>query len=57
VPGTLDRLSEFALLGRTDGGDAAGDNLATFGDESLKQADILVIDLWRKNGRAMSIAP
>ena len=47
VPGTLDRLSEFALLGRTDGGDAAGNDLATFRDETLKQADILIVDLWR----------
>lgn len=44
---TLDRLGEFALLGRADGSDAAGDDLATFRDETLKQTDVLIIDLRR----------
>jgi hypothetical protein len=47
VARTLDRLSEFALLGRADGGDAAWHDLATFRDKALKQANILIIDLRR----------
>ena len=50
VPRTLDRLSEFALLGRTDGGNAAWNDLAALRDETLKQADIFIIDLGRVFG-------
>src|SRR5690349_7617090 len=45
LPAALDRLGELALLLGADGGDAAGNDLATLGDESLEQADVLIIDL------------
>jgi hypothetical protein len=47
VARTLDRLREFTLFGRADGGDAAGYDLATFRDETLKQTNVLIIDLRR----------
>jgi hypothetical protein len=47
---TLDRLSEFALLLGGNGGDAAWDDLTTFRDKALKQADILIINFRRVFG-------
>ena len=41
----LDGLGQFTLLLGANGGDAAGDNLATLGHEALQQAHVLVVDL------------
>ncbi|KAG5729474.1 hypothetical protein E4T56_gene20938, partial [Termitomyces sp. T112] len=45
MTGALDRLTQFTLLLGGNGGDAAGNDLATFGHEALKQADVLIVDL------------
>src|SRR5215468_4645480 len=41
----LDRLDEFALLLRSDAGQAARHDLAVFGDERLQQFHVLVINV------------
>src|SRR5215471_13287499 len=45
VARALDRLDEFALLLRSDAGQAARHDLAVFGDERLQQFHVLVIDV------------
>src|SRR5207302_8874519 len=47
VAGALDGARELTLLPGGDCGDTARDDLAPFRNEPLKQADVLVIDLWR----------
>src|SRR6187551_629843 len=59
MTGTLDRLGEFALLLGGNRGDAAGHDLATLGDEALKQADVLIVDpgrVLRGEGAALAAA-
>src|SRR5215813_11972963 len=41
----LDRLDEFALLLRSDAGQAARHDLAVFGDERLQQFNVFVINV------------
>src|SRR5215510_14628928 len=45
VARALDRLDEFALLLRSDAGQAARHDLAVFGDERLQQFHVLVINV------------
>ena len=47
----LDRLGEFALLGRRDRGDARGHDLAALGDVARQQARVLIVDLRRVRRR------
>src|SRR6478609_9658825 len=47
VPGALDCARQLTLLLGGDCGDARRHDLAAFGNEALKEADVLVIDLRR----------
>src|SRR5690606_39893351 len=47
IAGALDGLGQFALLLLRDGGDARGHDLAAFGDVTLEQLHVLVVDLRR----------
>src|ERR1044071_2040407 len=44
VAGTLHRNGQLALVVRLGAGDAAGNDLAGFGDVALEDAEILVVD-------------
>src|SRR5690606_34835908 len=51
VAGALDGLGQFALLLGGNGGDARGHDLAAFGDVTLQQLHVLVVDLRRVGAR------
>jgi hypothetical protein len=40
-----DSVGQTALMGRTDAGDAAGNDLTALGNERLQHADVLVVDV------------
>src|ERR1700727_637765 len=45
--GALDGVGQNALLLVADRGDAAGNDLAAFGNVALQELDVLIVDLWR----------